>query len=135
LIERNFHRWENHTGYTVAPITGANKGIGLQVAKDLASHGFAVLGGSRNFVQGEAAAKSFGADARAREPDVTKQASIAVAAERIGNGFGRRDVQLTTPASRMQQIRKAITLAFASDLESTHQSERTCITAAIHRGR
>jgi NAD(P)-dependent dehydrogenase (short-subunit alcohol dehydrogenase family) len=32
----------------VALVTGANKGIGLQVAKDLAAHDFTVLVGSRN---------------------------------------------------------------------------------------
>lgn len=32
----------------VALITGANKGIGLQIAKDLASHGLTVLIGSRS---------------------------------------------------------------------------------------
>ena len=33
----------------VALVTGANQGIGLQIAKDLAVHGFTVLVGSRNF--------------------------------------------------------------------------------------
>ncbi|MGH7058630.1 MAG: SDR family NAD(P)-dependent oxidoreductase, partial [Acetobacteraceae bacterium] len=32
----------------VALVTGANKGIGLQITKDLATHGFTVLVGSRN---------------------------------------------------------------------------------------
>ena len=61
----------------VALVTGANKGIGLQIAKDLAAHGFTVLVGSRNLEHGEAAAKSIGADARALQLDVTNQASIA----------------------------------------------------------
>ena len=33
----------------VALVTGANQGIGLQIAKDLVAHGFTVLVGSRNF--------------------------------------------------------------------------------------
>lgn len=36
----------------VALVTGANKGIGLQIAKDLAAHGFTVLVGSRNSSMG-----------------------------------------------------------------------------------
>jgi NAD(P)-dependent dehydrogenase (short-subunit alcohol dehydrogenase family) len=63
----------------VALVTGANKGIGLQIAKDLAGRGFTVLVGSRRLEQGEIAAKSVGADARALQLDVTNQPSIAAA--------------------------------------------------------
>ncbi len=76
----------------VALVTGANKGIGLQIAKDLASRGFTVLVGSRNLALGEAAAKSIGADARAIQIDVTDQPSISAAAERIRKELGRLDV-------------------------------------------
>ncbi len=76
----------------VALVTGANKGIGLHIATDLAAHGFTVLVGSRNLAQGETAATSIGADARALQLDVTDQASIADAAERIRDEFGRLDV-------------------------------------------
>ena len=44
----------------LALVTGANQGIGLQVAKELVAHGLTVLVGSRNFERGEAAAKAFG---------------------------------------------------------------------------
>jgi len=76
----------------VALVTGANKGIGLQIAKDLALHGFTVLVGSRNLERGDTAAKSVGADARAFQIDVTNQASIVAAAERVRNEFRRLDV-------------------------------------------
>ena len=54
----------------VALVTGANKGIGLQIANDLAAHGFTVLVGSCNLEHGEAAARSIGADACALQLDV-----------------------------------------------------------------
>ena len=76
----------------VALVTGANKGIGLQIAKDLAAHGFAVLVGSRNHENGETAAMSVGADAQAVRLDVTDRASIDAAAEGIRGEFGRLDV-------------------------------------------
>ena len=76
----------------VALVTGANKGIGLQIAKDLASHEFTVLVGSRSLENGEEAAKSIGSDAHALQLDVTDQASITAASERIRNKFGRLDV-------------------------------------------
>ncbi|TIQ20239.1 MULTISPECIES: SDR family NAD(P)-dependent oxidoreductase [unclassified Mesorhizobium] len=76
----------------IALITAANKGIGLQIARDLATHGLTVLVGSRKLEHAETAAKSVGADARALQIDVTNQASIAAAAKRIRNEFGRLDV-------------------------------------------
>src|SRR5919107_3332315 len=76
----------------VALVTGANKGIGLQIAKDLAAHGLTVLVGSRKLENGETAAKSVGEDAYAVQLDVTDQDSIDAAAERIQSEFGRLDV-------------------------------------------
>jgi len=82
----------------VALVTGANRGIGLQIARELAAHGFIVLVGSRNLAHGEAAAKSIGADARALQLDVTDRASIAAAAERIRIDLGRLDVLVNNAA-------------------------------------
>lgn len=76
----------------VALVTGSNKGIGLQIAKDLAAYGFTVLVGSRSLENGETAAKSIGADAYALQLDVTDEASIAAATERVRSEFGRLDV-------------------------------------------
>ena len=76
----------------VALVTGANQGIGLQIAKDLGGHGFTVLVGSRNLERGEAAAGEVGPDAHALQLDVTDEHSIAAAAERVGQEFGRLDV-------------------------------------------
>ena len=82
----------------VALVTGANQGIGLQIAKDLVAHGFTVLVGSRNLQRGEAAAKEIGPEARALQLDVTDQASVTAAAERIRKDFGRLDVLVNNAA-------------------------------------
>lgn len=82
----------------VALVTGANQGIGLQIAADLVPHGFTVLLGSRDFAKGEAAARTIGADAQAVQLDVTDRKSIAAAAERIRNEFGRLDVLIQNAA-------------------------------------
>jgi len=82
----------------VALVTGANQGIGLQIAKDLVPHGFIVLVGSRNFERGEAAAREVGPDAFAIQLDVTDHASIAAAAKRIREEFGRLDVLIQNAA-------------------------------------
>nr|WP_210255393.1 SDR family NAD(P)-dependent oxidoreductase [Rhizobium sp. SG741] len=82
----------------VALVTGANQGIGLQIARELAANGYTVLVGSRNFERGGEAAKSIGADARALQLDVTDQASIAAAAERIRIELGRLDLLVNNAA-------------------------------------
>jgi NAD(P)-dependent dehydrogenase (short-subunit alcohol dehydrogenase family) len=76
----------------IALVTGANKGIGLQIAKDLAAHGLTVIVGSRSLENGETAARSIDGDARALQLDVTDQVSVAAAAERIRDELGRLDV-------------------------------------------
>ncbi len=82
----------------VALITGANQGIGLQIAKDMAVHGFTVLVGSRSLERGEAAAREVGPDAHALQLDVTDHASITTAAERVRKEFGRLDVLIQNAA-------------------------------------
>ncbi len=82
----------------VALVTGANQGIGLQIAKDLVRHGFTVLVGSRNLERGEVASKEVGPDAIALQLDVTDHASITAAAERIRKELGRLDVLIQNAA-------------------------------------
>src|SRR5476651_23349 len=82
----------------IALVTGANQGVGLQVAKELAAHGLTVLVGSRNFERGEAAAKEIGTGAIALQLDVTDLVSIAAAAERIRKELGRLDLLVNNAA-------------------------------------
>jgi NAD(P)-dependent dehydrogenase (short-subunit alcohol dehydrogenase family) len=83
---------------TIALVTGANQGIGLQIAKDLVAHGWSVLVGSRNLERGEVAAREVGRGAHALQLDVTDQASAAAAAERINKDYGRLDVLIQNAA-------------------------------------
>ncbi|MDF7813763.1 SDR family NAD(P)-dependent oxidoreductase [Hymenobacter sp. YC55] len=76
----------------IALVTGANQGIGLQVAKELVANGYTVLVGSRNLTKGEEAATGIGAGAIPIQLDVTNSTSIAKAAERIHTEYGRIDV-------------------------------------------
>jgi hypothetical protein len=53
----------------IALVTGANQGVGFQVAKALVTNGVTVLVGSRNFERGEAVAKEIGPGAFALQLD------------------------------------------------------------------
>ena len=76
----------------VALVTGANQGVGLQVAKELVANGATVFVGSRNFERVEAAAEAIGPGAIPIQLDVTDAASIAAAAARIRTESGRLDL-------------------------------------------
>lgn len=82
----------------VALVTGANQGIGLQIAKELAANGLTVLVGSRNIERGKVAAREVGPTAVAIQLDVTDQVSIAAAADRVHREFGRLDVLIQNAA-------------------------------------
>ena len=82
----------------IALVTGANQGVGRQVAKELVAHGLIVLVGSRNFERGEVTAREIGPGAIAIQLDVTDRVSIAAAAERIRRDFGRIDVLVNNAA-------------------------------------
>lgn len=85
---------QNHKG-KVALITGANKGIGFEVARQLGKHGVIVLAAARNPKLGEEAAaklKAESVNARFIQLDVTKPETIATAAETIEVAHGRLDI-------------------------------------------
>jgi NAD(P)-dependent dehydrogenase (short-subunit alcohol dehydrogenase family) len=85
---------DKHTS-KVALITGANKGIGLETARQLAGAGVTVIVGARDAGRGQAAAamlQSEGLDAHFVQVDVTDAASIAQAASAIRARHGRLDI-------------------------------------------
>jgi len=80
---------------TTALITGANKGIGLETARQLAARGMTVFLGARDPGRGtdaERALRADGLDARLVQLDVTDETSIAAAAALIGDELGSLDV-------------------------------------------
>ena len=79
----------------VALITGANKGLGYEMAKQLAQSGVTVVLAARDAAKGEAAAaklKSEGLDVRALKLDVTNKKDQAEAAAFLEKNFGKLDI-------------------------------------------
>jgi NAD(P)-dependent dehydrogenase (short-subunit alcohol dehydrogenase family) len=68
-----------------AVVTGANSGIGKEVARQLLAAGFTVHVGARDAARGQAAADELGAGARLLVLDVTDEKSIAAAAEQVAD--------------------------------------------------
>jgi NAD(P)-dependent dehydrogenase (short-subunit alcohol dehydrogenase family) len=60
-----------------AVVTGANRGIGLEVARQLAGDGFRVFAGSRDLEKGERAVRDLGEQVEARRLDVADPAGVA----------------------------------------------------------
>lgn len=79
----------------IALITGANKGLGKEVARQLGRLGMTVYLGSRDFDRGRAAADELaaeGADVIPLALDVTSEASLLFAATEIAGRHGRLDI-------------------------------------------
>jgi NAD(P)-dependent dehydrogenase (short-subunit alcohol dehydrogenase family) len=78
----------------VALVSGAAKGIGLEIVRGLATRGYAVFLGARDRAKGHAAADALAneGDVRFVRLDVTDEASIAEAVRAIGHLAHRLDV-------------------------------------------
>jgi NAD(P)-dependent dehydrogenase (short-subunit alcohol dehydrogenase family) len=83
---------------TIALITGANKGIGLETARQLGARDVTVLIGARDEARGQQAERALrealggGADARFVPLDVTDEKSVRQAADWIDREYGRLDI-------------------------------------------
>jgi NAD(P)-dependent dehydrogenase (short-subunit alcohol dehydrogenase family) len=80
----------------VALVTGANKGIGFEIARGLAAGGFTVAAAARDAQLGRAAADELGVDAV--QLDVTDAGSIAAAVATVTERHGRLDLLVNNAA-------------------------------------
>jgi NAD(P)-dependent dehydrogenase (short-subunit alcohol dehydrogenase family) len=97
---------------TIVLVTGANQGIGFEVAKKLAKEnpGYHILMGSRNAERGEAAAAKLKAENLSVEAiviDVTSDESITAAAKYVESQFGHLDVLINNAGIAMDGDFKA----------------------------
>ncbi len=89
----------------IALVTGANKGIGYEVARQLCARGYTVLAAARDEARGRAAVERLGAagaEAHFLSLDVTDAASIARAASEIRQRFGVLDVLVNNAAIKLE---------------------------------
>ncbi|CDX59138.1 putative short chain oxidoreductase [Mesorhizobium plurifarium] len=97
----------NHSG-KVALVTGGNRGIGLETARQLAELGFTVLIGVRDLAKGEAAAKRLGGKVEAIALDVAAPEAAERAAAEVERRFGRLDVLVNNAAIHYDPSARAL---------------------------
>ena len=100
------------TGRKVAFITGANKGIGKEIAKQLGKLGITVVIGARDKKKGEEAEKelrSQGIDALNLQLDVTEQSTIDAAVHEIEKKFGKLDILVNNAGIAVDTSRPSTT--------------------------
>lgn len=111
----------------VAVVSGGNRGIGLEVVRQLAERGDEVVLGSRDLVKGEAAAQFLGRDnVRVRLLDVSSVASIERFGEDLRNSFERIDVLVNNAATDYDPWQSAV----EADLDVVREALETNLLGA-----
>ena len=113
----------------IALETGANKGIGYEVARGIAKAGYVVLLGARNPTTGREAADSVRnerLDVRFVELDLTRRETISAAAGRIEAEFGKLDVLINNAGIAVNSVNPGFT---ATDLNA-HRGHQTVAEGA-----
>jgi NAD(P)-dependent dehydrogenase (short-subunit alcohol dehydrogenase family) len=83
---------------SIALVTGGNRGIGLEVCRQLAAKGYSVVLGSRDEAKGESAAAGLRGDVTVLALDVADDESVGAAAAAVDERFGRLDVLVNNAA-------------------------------------
>lgn len=100
------------TPQRVAIVTGANRGIGLEVTRQLAERGFVVVLGSRDLAKGESATQSLVRQGLThilpRQLDVADNKSVARLAAQVETELGRVDVLVNNAAILYDTWQRAI---------------------------
>lgn len=112
----------------VAVVTGANRGLGLEVCRQLADLGYATVLAARNLAKGRAAAAELDGSGRvvATQLDVTDEASVHAAAEWVETRFGRCDALVNNAAIHYDTWQQGVT----ADLSVVREALETNLLGA-----
>jgi NAD(P)-dependent dehydrogenase (short-subunit alcohol dehydrogenase family) len=109
-------------------VTGANRGIGLEVVRQLAQRGYRVVLGSRDLVKGETAARKLrpGDRVLVRQLDVTNQSDIDRLRDEITASFGSLHVLINNAAINYDTWQNAVD----ADMKVVHETLETNLFGA-----
>jgi NAD(P)-dependent dehydrogenase (short-subunit alcohol dehydrogenase family) len=117
--------------HQIALVTGSNRGIGFEIAKQLAIKKIQVILTSRNSANGEAAARMLAKDdvkkVVAMELDVSNQVSVDKLSDEVEKNFGRLDILVNNAAIL---IDKDNVTASNADLETVKATLETNLIGA-----
>ena len=120
----------------VALVTGANKGIGFEIARGLGAQGITVIVGARDAKLGQSAADQLreeGIDAQSVTLDVLDEASIAAAADAIDQQFGKLDILVNNAGISLERGQKPSdsSAAYLRDTYATNVIGVVSVTNAL----
>jgi NAD(P)-dependent dehydrogenase (short-subunit alcohol dehydrogenase family) len=120
----------------IALISGANKGIGFETARQLGQQGITVLLGARDFAKGLAAAETLkqeGIEAQAIQFDVLSSADIQAAVAKIEQDFGVLDILINNAAILTETLGTNTALTVSEeDLRKTFDSNFFAVIAVTN---
>jgi NAD(P)-dependent dehydrogenase (short-subunit alcohol dehydrogenase family) len=111
----------------IALVTGANRGIGFEVVRQLAQRGFTTVLGSRDLEKGRAAAEALdGLEVDARRLDVADPDSVRELASGLQDDYGRLDVLVNNAAILYDTWESGL----EADLDVVHEALETNLFGA-----
>jgi NAD(P)-dependent dehydrogenase (short-subunit alcohol dehydrogenase family) len=113
---------------TITLITGANKGLGRETARQLIAAGHTVYAGSRDEQRGKEAAAQLGA--RPLVIDVTSDDSVAAAAELVRAEAGHLDVLINNAG--ITGVRKEVGEVTAADMLAVYDTNVFGAVRVVH---
>jgi NAD(P)-dependent dehydrogenase (short-subunit alcohol dehydrogenase family) len=108
----------------IALVTGANRGIGLEVVRQLEQRGFTAVLGSRDLEKGRAAAEGLEVDVR--RLDVADPDSVRELAAELEEAYGRLDVLVNNAGILYDTWQRGV----EADLDVVHEALETNLFGA-----
>ena len=110
----------------LALVTGGNRGIGLEVIRQLAEQDYKVILGSRDKAKGEEAAQGLAGDVTVKQLDVADSESVNELRDWVADEYGQLDVLVNNAAINYDSSARALSV----DLDEVRRTLETNLFGA-----